>query len=187
MSVSLEFRVGVGFVFTRSAIIIGSCVKEIATPSITGRCNVTWKPHVTVAAVVERHSRFLIVEEQDQGKIVYNQPAGHLEPDESLLQAVARETLEETGWHIRPTALVGVYQWTSPGNGVTYLRACFAGECLQHEVDRALDEGILRALWLSREELLALSPQLRSPLVLRCIDDYLAGPGYPLDVIHHLT
>ena len=142
-----------------------------------------WKPNVTVAAVVERQGRFLIVEEDSDGKRVYNQPAGHLDEGEGLIEAVIRETLEETAWHFAPTALVGVYRWKNTPTGITYLRVCFAGVCHDEEVGRPLDEGIVQAVWLSRDELAALGSRLRSPLVLRCVDDYLAGRRYPLSLL----
>lgn len=145
-----------------------------------------WKPNVTVAAVVEREGKFLIVEELAEEQIVYNQPAGHLDPGESLVDAVIRETLEETAWQFRPEALVGIYQWTSPRNNITYLRFGFSGQCLQHSPDRTLDTEIQRVLWLSREELLAKGEQIRSPMVLQLVDDYLAGKAYPLDVLYTL-
>lgn len=145
------------------------------------------KPHITVAAVVENAGRFLVVEEEADGRVVYNQPAGHLDDGETLLQAVVRETLEETGWHFAPQAMVGVYRWRSPVNGVTYVRVCFSGVCLKHEAGRTLDSGILRVLWLSRGELSALGNQLRSPMVLRCIDDYRAGKRYPLSLLTELA
>jgi 8-oxo-dGTP pyrophosphatase MutT (NUDIX family) len=146
-----------------------------------------WKPNVTVAAMVEREGKFLIVEELADGQIVYNQPAGHLDPGESLIDAAIRETMEETAWQFRPEALVGIYQWTSPKNNITYIRFCFRGQCLRHYPDRPLDTEIQRALWLSRDELLAKGDQIRSPMVLRVIDDYLAGKSYPLDVLHTLS
>lgn len=141
-----------------------------------------WKPHVTVAAVVERDQRFLMVEELADSRRVYNQPAGHLDEGESLLHAVVRETLEETAWTFTPDALVGIYRWQNPDNQATYLRLCFSGACDRHDPSRALDDGIIAAVWLSRAEL-AASTRLRSPLVLRCIDDYLAGIRYPLSLL----
>jgi len=146
-----------------------------------------WKPNVTVAAVVEREGKFLIVEELADEQIVYNQPAGHLDPGESLIDAAIRETMEETAWQFTPEALVGIYQWTSPKNNITYLRFCFHGQCLRHFPDRPLDTEIQRALWLSRDELLAKGDQIRSPMVLQVIDDYLAGKSYPLDVLQTLS
>lgn len=145
-----------------------------------------WKPNVTVAAVVERDERFLMVEEESGGRIVYNQPAGHLEKGESLTAAVVRETLEETAWRIRPTALVGLHQWTSPRNDRSFLRVCFAGEPVEQEHGRALDSGIRRACWFTREELAARCDSLRSPMVLRSVDDYLAGKRFDLDMLAYL-
>lgn len=146
-----------------------------------------WLPHVTVAALVERDGRFLIVEEESDGKIVYNQPAGHLDEGQSLIDAAQRETWEETAWRFLPNAVLGVYRWQNPRNGHTYLRVCFTGECTEHDPARTLDTGILRALWMTRDELRALSRQLRSPMVLRCVDDYLAGKRYPLELLTELT
>jgi len=142
-----------------------------------------WKPHVTVAAVVERDGAFLMVEEFCNGRVVINQPAGHLDEGESLLSAVQRETLEETAWRVRPTALTGIYQWQSPRNQKTYLRFCFAAEYLGHDPQRSLDEGILQAMWLTRDELVARVDSLRSPMVMQCIEDYLAGLRYPLNLL----
>ncbi|HHH36694.1 MAG TPA: NUDIX hydrolase [Gammaproteobacteria bacterium] len=145
-----------------------------------------WQPHITVASVVERDGRFLLVEETCGGRVVINQPAGHLEAGESLMEAVIRETLEETACHIRPTALTGIYQWRSP-HDKTYLRFCFAAECVAEEAGRPLDDGIFHVLWLTSEELRRRRENLRSPMVLRCIDDYLAGRRFPLDAIEHLA
>ena len=145
-----------------------------------------WKPHATVAAVIEHQGRFLMVEENADGDIVYNQPAGHLDPGESLVQAAIRETREETAWGFRPQAIVGIYRWHHEPTDRTYLQICFTGSCHDHEPDQALDDGILQALWLSRDELQARSDRLRSPLVMRCIDDYLAGHRYPLDLLSDL-
>jgi len=139
-----------------------------------------WALHVTVATVVERDGSFLLVEEHTKdGRLVYNQPAGHLEDNETLINAAVRETLEETAWEVEPTALVGVYQWRHPA-GETFMRFCFTAEPRRHYPDQALDAGIERALWLRREEIIDLQPRLRSPMVLRCLDDYLAGRRYPL-------
>lgn len=144
-----------------------------------------WRPRVTVAAVVEREGRFLMVEEEAQGRIVYNQPAGHLERGESLIEAVMRETREETGWNIRPNAIVGLHQWASPA-GDGFLRVAFAGEALGRDPEPTLDEGIRAVLWLSRTEIAARDAALRSPMVLQCIDDYLAGRRHPLDLLAYL-
>lgn len=145
-----------------------------------------WKPHLTVAAVLERDGRFLLVEERVRGREVINQPAGHLDEGESLLEAVARETLEETRWRMEPTALVGVYQRRNPSNGDTFIRVCFTGRLLGERADAALDDGILRTLWLTRAELARENGRLRSPMVLRCVEDYLAGRRYPLELLRRL-
>lgn len=142
-----------------------------------------WKPHVTVAAIVERDNRFLMVEEKISDSLVINQPAGHLEEGESLIEAVRRETNEETGWTFEPTSLIGIHLWIHPENLTTFLRVSFSGQCTDHDPDRKLDFGIIRTLWLSRDELLEREQVLRSPLVLRCIDDYLKGERYPLSVL----
>lgn len=139
--------------------------------------------HITVAAVAEQDGRFLVVEERVAGELRINQPAGHLEIGENLIQAVVREALEETGRDFRPQALLGMYLWRVPGSELTYLRAAFSGEIGEPDPHRNLDDGIERALWLKRDEIIARRPQWRSPLVLRCIDDYLSGRRYPLDVL----
>jgi 8-oxo-dGTP pyrophosphatase MutT (NUDIX family) len=143
-----------------------------------------WLAHVTVATIVEDQGRFLLVEELSADKKqVFNQPAGHLEANESLLEAAVRETLEETGWDVELTAVTGIYLYTAPSNGVTYQRVCFAARPLRHHPEHALDEGILGARWIPREELAAQPERWRSHLVLRCIDDYLAGERFPLSLI----
>ncbi len=142
-----------------------------------------WKPNVVVAAIVERDGKFLLVEEEDHGQVVLNQPAGHLDEGETLIHAVIRETLEETAWHIEPTALLGVYRWLHPTNGSTYLRFAFIARALHDEPGRTLDHGCLRALWLTPEEIRAARARHRSPQVERCLDDYLAGTCYPLDLL----
>ncbi len=144
-----------------------------------------WKPNTTVAAIVERAGRFLLVEEETEAGLRFNQPAGHLDAGESLLAACARETLEETAWHFRPTSLVGIYLWPRPQGDVCYLRFAFAGELGEEVVGRALDDGIVRAVWLTAEEIEACREQHRSPLVLDCLQDYLAGRRYPLELIRH--
>ncbi len=144
-----------------------------------------WKPNVTVAAIVEQDGRFLLVEEHTSLGIRLNQPAGHLEEDESLLTAVARETLEETAYEFEPQHLVGVYRWPAPQSDITYLRFAFAGRTLTHYPERTLDEGIIRAVWMTPQEISACQAQHRSPLVLRCVEDYLSGKCYPLDLLVH--
>ncbi len=146
-----------------------------------------WKPHVTVAAVIERSGRFLLVEERIDGKRVFNQPAGHLERGESLLDAVRREVLEETAHPFEPAALVGVYLYELPEKDRTYLRFCFSGRVDGAEPGRALDAEIVAVHWLTREEIQKRRDALRSPMVLRCIDDHLAGAALPLDTLHHFT
>ena len=148
--------------------------------------SMVWKPDVTVAAVVERDGKFLFVEERASGRVVLNQPAGHLENGETLLEAVARETLEETGWSFAPRHIVGLYVWQPEHLTRTFLRVAFAGRLDGHDPSRPLDHGILRTRWLDREQLLAAQPKHRSPLVLRCVDDYLAGALYPLEIVTHL-
>lgn len=144
-----------------------------------------WKPNVTVAAIIERDGRFLLVEEQTSDGLRFNQPAGHLEVGESLAEAVAREVLEETAHRFRPESLVGIYQWPRPDGEVTYLRFAFAGALLGAESGRSLDAGIVRTVWMSLEEVEATAPRHRSPLILQCIRDYLAGQRYPLALIRH--
>jgi len=145
-----------------------------------------WRPHVTVATVVPREGRFLLVEEDVRGRTVLNQPAGHLEPDESLLDAAVRETLEETGWDVALTCLLGVQQWRSP-SGSQFVRFTFGADALRHHAGRSLDAGILRALWLSREEIAADAARLRSPMVLASIDDWLGGRRLPLDSVRSFS
>ncbi len=142
-----------------------------------------WKPRTTVAAICERAGKYLLVRESVNGEIVFNQPAGHLEAGETLLQAVVRETLEETRYRFKPTALQGIYRYQpDSGSNRTYLRFLFRGE-VGERVDGPLDEGILAAEWLGYEEVCACRDQHRSPMVLQCIDDFCNRPGYPLDVI----
>jgi len=147
-----------------------------------------WKPYVTVAAIIERDGKFLLVEEQADGddSVVLNQPAGHLDEAEGLIHAVMRETLEETGWHFLPQALLGAYLWQNHRTRITYLRFAFTGIVQSHEPQRPLDQGILRAVWMSPEEIRQSQPRHRSPQVQRCIDDFLTGRRYPLDFIHEL-
>ena len=145
-----------------------------------------WQPDVTVATVVVREGRLLLVEEQVAGERVLNQPAGHLEPDESLQQAALRETLEETGWEVRLTAFIGAYQWTSPA-GRHFLRFAFAADPLVHDPDRALDEGIVQALWLTPEELRVQHARHRSPLVWQVVTDYLGGRRWPLSAMQQVA
>ena len=141
------------------------------------------RPAVTVATIVVRDGAFLLVEETTRAGVRLNQPAGHLEAGETLVDAAARETLEESGYRIVLTALVGIYRWQAPKTGATFLRFAFAGEVVAHEADRVLDAGIVRALWLPYDDLAARRDTHRSPLVLRCVDDYRAGLRRPLDLV----
>jgi NADH pyrophosphatase NudC (nudix superfamily) len=143
-----------------------------------------WRPSVTVAAVMQRGERFCLVEEEADGRLVYNQPAGHWEPGETLAEACAREALEETAHAFRPTHLLGVYRWHYAPKDVTFLRFAFLGEVVG-ETDRPLDREIRRVLWLTPDEARAALERHRSPLVQACIDDCLAGRRYPLDLIRH--
>jgi 8-oxo-dGTP pyrophosphatase MutT (NUDIX family) len=145
------------------------------------------RPLATVATIVERDGRFLVVEEATQSGVRINQPAGHLEAGETLLAAAMRETLEETGYRVVPTALVGIYRWQASGAGPTFIRFAYAADVGAHDADRALDDGILRALWLTYDELAASRTRHRSPLVLRCVDDYRAGLRRPLDLVTELS
>jgi 8-oxo-dGTP pyrophosphatase MutT (NUDIX family) len=153
-----------------------------------GDSSAAWRPSVTVAAVIEREGRFLLVEEMANGGMRLNQPAGHLDPGESLLDAAARETLEETAYAFTPTQLIGIYLWraeaTAAAAPVTYLRFAFVGELGERDPERPLDQGIVRALWLTKDEIAARAADHRSPLVQRCIDDYLRGERYPIDLLY---
>jgi 8-oxo-dGTP pyrophosphatase MutT (NUDIX family) len=144
-----------------------------------------FQPDITVATLTVRDGRFLTIEEEVHGIRVLNQPAGHVEPGESLLEAARRETLEETGWEVHPVAFVGAYQWTDADGERNYLRFVFAAEARLHH-SRPLDAGIVRALWMSPSELRATSTPLRSPLVLAAIDDYLAGQRLSLATVRVL-
>ena len=151
-----------------------------------------WTPHVTVATIIEKDGKYLLVEEKrlinDKGDfgIVYNQPAGHVDEGETITDAAIRETLEETRWQVRLKHLIGIYIFTAPANGVTYHRYCFAGEAIAHHSSSQLDDGILDAKWLSWEEIQRLD-NLRSPLVKRCFKDHIDGKQYPLDIIYQHT
>ncbi len=144
-----------------------------------------WKPNVTVAAVVERDGHFLMVEEETEDGLRFNQPAGHLDQGESLVEAAAREALEETAHHFRPEFLVGIYQWPRPVGDITYLRFAFGGTLTGFDPQRRLDSGIVRAVWMSVDELRASRERHRSPLILQCCEDYLVGRRFPLELIRH--
>ena len=142
------------------------------------------RPVVTVATIVDRDGAYLFVEEETSVGVRINQPAGHLEAAETLAAAASRETLEETGYRVRPTALIGIYRWYSPDTCATFIRFAFAADIVAHDAARPLDAGILRVLWLSYDDLAARRVEHRSPLVLRCVDDYRAGSRRPLE---HIT
>jgi len=144
-----------------------------------------WKPNVTVAAVVERNGKYLLVEEETDDGLMYNQPAGHLERGESLVAAVVRETLEETAYDFLPQSLLGIYDWRHPAREITYLRFAFGGTLGTHHAGRSLDEGIVREVWMSPEEIRASRDRHRSPLVLRCVEDHLRGIHASLDLLVH--
>ena len=141
------------------------------------------RPSLTVASIIERDGRFLLVEEETRYGPRLNQPAGHLEGGETVVAGAIRETLEETGWYVHLTALVGIYRWDAPDNGATFIRFAFCGEPSRHDAARPLDVGILRAVWLTRDEIVARRADHRSPLVMRCIDDYLAGKRWPVGFV----
>ena len=147
-----------------------------------------WKPSVTVAAIIERDGRFLLVEEETTEGLKLNNPAGHLEPGETPAEGCAREALEETAHAFRPTELLGIYlsrfQRATTGDDITYLRFAFRGELGAHHPGCALDAGIVRTLWMTADEIRQCEPRHRSPLLLRCLEDYLAGQRYPLSAIY---
>jgi 8-oxo-dGTP pyrophosphatase MutT (NUDIX family) len=150
--------------------------------------NLRWKPSVTVAAIIEREGRYLLVEEHTPEGLRLNNPAGHLDPGESPEQGVAREALEETAFAFQPTALVGIYlsrfQRASTQEDVTYLRFAYCGTLGDFDAQRTLDAGIVRTLWMAPDEVRASTDRHRSPLVLRCIEDHLAGRRFPLETVH---
>ena len=145
------------------------------------------RPAVTVAAIVERGGAFLLVRERTRNGLKLNQPAGHLEPGESPAAGAARETLEEAAWRVEATALVGVYRWEAPDNGATFVRFAYAAAPIAAVPGRSLDEGIVEALWLPYDEIAARRDEHRSPLVMRCIDDYRAGCRWPLDLVQEVA
>jgi len=149
--------------------------------------NTRWKPSATVAAIIERDGRYLLVEEHTPEGLRLNNPAGHLDPGESPEQGVARETLEETAFTFTPTALVGIYlsrfQRPAAGEDITYLRFAYCGELGDFDPQRSLDTGIVRTLWMTPEEVRASADRHRSPLVMRCIEDHLAGQRHPMQLV----
>lgn len=142
-----------------------------------------WKPSVTVAAVIERQGKFLLVQERIDGQLVLNQPAGHLDPGESLLAACRREVLEETAQRFEPTGLVGIYRWRHAAKDVTFLRFCFRGRVGEADSSRKLDSEIVALHWVSLDELKHRKAEHRSPLVQKCVEDYLAGRHFPLELL----
>lgn len=144
-----------------------------------------WKPNVTVAAVIEQEGRFLLVEEETSQGLRFNQPAGHWEPGETLSDGAIREVLEESAYDFEPQHLIGIYRWHADESDTTYLRFAFCGSVTAHHPERKLDEGIVRAVWLNLDEIRANQSRHRSPLILRCVEDYLAGKRYPLDLLVH--
>lgn len=147
-----------------------------------------WPPHITVATVVEQEGRYLLVEERDKvtGQLVLNQPAGHLEPGETLFEAARRETLEETRWEVELQGLLGWALYTAPSNGVTYYRSTFIARPLRQRTELELDPDILRTHWLDYGEILASSARMRSPLVLSAVEQARSGTRYPLNALQHL-
>jgi 8-oxo-dGTP pyrophosphatase MutT (NUDIX family) len=145
-----------------------------------------WMPHATVAAIVEENEKFLLVEEITDRGNRFNQPAGHLEDNETLIEAVIRETLEETAYSFKPESLLGIYHWQHEHNATTYLRFAYIGSVHNHQPNLALDEGIVRIVWMSVEEMRNNAALMRSPQVLRCVEDYLSGQQFPLSVVTHL-
>ena len=144
-----------------------------------------WTPAVTVAAVIERDGKFLLIEERDGPELVLNQPAGHWEEGETLQAACVRETAEESAYAFIPTALVGIYRWRPPPSATTYLRFAFTGRVGECDVNRTLDEGITRSVWMTVDEIRDSRARHRSPLVLRCVEDFLAGNRFSLDLLTH--
>ena len=143
-----------------------------------------WTPRLTVAAVIETDGKFLMVEERKDARTVYNQPAGHVENQESIQDAIIREVKEETAWDFTPEYIVGFYKWRKQDIDTTIIRLCFAGSVTHHDPKQALDDGILAANWFSHEEITAIDAQrMRSPMVRQCLDDYRRNIKYPLEMI----
>jgi 8-oxo-dGTP pyrophosphatase MutT (NUDIX family) len=142
-----------------------------------------WLPHKTVATIIETDGHFLMVEEQTDGQVVFNQPAGHLEPDESLIEAAIRETLEETRWAVSIQRFLGLYHHYSKANSISYIRSCFIGKAIEENPTLSLDQDIIAVHWLTIDEIKALGSRLRSPIVLKVLEDYLAGTSYPLSLL----
>ena len=155
---------------------------------MNNKIDTIWKPHVTVAAVIERDGKFLMVEEVADtvhGR-AFNQPAGHLEPDEDLVSAMVRETLEETAWEVEPVSLIGVYRWPNLATDTTYLRFAFSARAIRHHDDRPLDTGIIAAHWLTIDDITRNRPLHRGPQVMQCISDYRSNEALPLSILKEL-
>ena len=149
--------------------------------------NMSWTPHLTVATVVERDQRFLIIEEHINGHPVLTQPAGHVEANETLIEAAIRETREESGWSVEPVALLGLYSYTTPCKTMTFYRTCFIAKAISYDQHLPLDSGILAVHWLTLEEMKAQQDKMRSPIVIKCIEDYCKGQKFPLQAIFEHT
>lgn len=147
----------------------------------------SWSPHVVLASVIEQHGKFLLVEEYAGDRLVLNQPAGHWEEGETLIEGARREALEETGWEIEPESVLGLYHYQPPELDYCFLRIAFAARAVRHHPQRTLDSGILRAVWMTREDIEQQRERHRSPMLMRCIDDYLAGRRYPLSMLQDLN
>lgn len=145
-----------------------------------------WSAHATVAAIVEVNGKFLLVEEETERGNRFNQPAGHLEDNETLTEAVIRETQEEAAYTFTPTALLGIYHWKHEHNNSTYLRFAYIGQVSNHQPTQTLDDGIIRTVWMSIEEVREKAMLMRSPQVVTCFEDYLAGKSFPLEIMRHL-
>jgi ADP-ribose pyrophosphatase YjhB (NUDIX family) len=145
--------------------------------------SMVWKPHVTVAAVIEKNKRFLLVEEETSNGLAFNQPAGHLEEGEDLLTAIKREVKEETAWQFEPEYIIAIQLWRRSPGTPSFLRVCFAGQCHSHSPEQPLDTGIINTHWLNRNEMVTKKNKLRSPLVLKTIDQYLTGHCHDLNLL----
>jgi ADP-ribose pyrophosphatase YjhB (NUDIX family) len=177
---------GKNSILSRALRLANGAGEWFAADAFCYNSRMIWTPRTTVAAVIENNGAFLMVEELDSGQLVLNQPAGHLENGESLLEAVRREVEEETAWRFEPSSLLGVYHWQVPHSGITYLRYCFAGSALQALPGQPLDSDIHAALWLSAATIREQRWRHRSPMVQHCLNDYLQGRHYPLEMIHEL-